>query len=77
MADRVARLRDDADDLDAARGELIRVPCELAKLAATVRSPGAAMKDEQQPSAREQIHQRAHVAFLVGERKSRRDGQRR
>jgi hypothetical protein len=76
MADRVARLRDDADDLDAARGELIRVPCELAKLAAAVRSPGAAMKNEQQPSVREQIGQRAHVPLLIGQRESRRDSQR-
>jgi hypothetical protein len=63
MPDRVARLRDDADDLDAERGEVIGVPGELAKLAAAVRSPGPAMKHEEQPSVREQIHQRPHMPF--------------
>jgi hypothetical protein len=76
MADRVARLRDDADDLDAPCGELIRLPCELAKLAATVWSPGAAMKNEQQPAFREQVRQRAHMSLLIRERESRRDSQR-
>jgi len=76
MADCVARLRDDADDLDAARGEFIGMTRELAKLAAAVWSPRAAMKDQQQPSVREQIHQRAYMSLLIGQREPRRDDQR-
>jgi hypothetical protein len=48
-------LREQADHLDTATLEVVDVPGELAKLAAAVGSPGAAMEDEQQASVREQI----------------------
>jgi hypothetical protein len=74
---RVARLRDESDHLDAARPEFVEVPRELAKLAAAVRSPHAAVKDEQQPSVREEIHQRPDASFLIRQREARGGRQRR
>jgi hypothetical protein len=58
-------LREQADHLDTASLEVVDVPGELAKLAAAVGSPGAAMEDEQQASVREQIRQRPDPPLLV------------
>jgi len=63
--------------LDVAGPEIIDVRRELAKLAAAVRSPGAAVKDEQEPPAREEIRKRADPPLLIWQREARRDGQRR
>ena len=68
---RVPRLREHAQHLDAACLEALGVFRELAKLAAAVRSPGAAMKDEQQPSVCKQIRQRSDPSFLIRQRKAR------
>ena len=73
--DRVARLREDADDLDPARVELREMRRKLTKLVAAVRSPGAAMKREQQRPAREELRQRPRTSFLVRQREFRRAGQ--
>jgi hypothetical protein len=64
--DRVARLREEPDDLNAAGAELIQVFRKLAKLAAAVRSPGAAVKHEQETAVRQQIRQCAHPSLLIG-----------
>jgi len=75
--DGVARLRDEPDDLYAVGDELIQVFRELAKLAAAVGSPGAAMEHQQEPSVRKQIRQRPHAPLLIRQREAWRDCERR
>src|SRR5215471_1813379 len=74
---RVSRLGEHANHLDPARLELVAAFCELAKLAAAVRSPRAAVEDEQQPPVRQQIGQRSDAPLLVGQREAGRLRQRR
>jgi hypothetical protein len=63
--DRTRVLRDDARDLDPPCGVCSDVVGKLTEPAAAVRSPGAAMKRQQQPPAREIVGERVHAPFLV------------
>jgi hypothetical protein len=58
------------DHLDALRLEIAGVFRELAKLAAAIGSPSAAMEDQQEPSMREQIRQRPHSPLLIRQREA-------
>jgi hypothetical protein len=76
-AHRLALLREDADDLDAAGGVISEVIGELTKLVAAIRSPHAAMERQQQPPAREEIGQRSRAALLIGQYEAGRARERR
>jgi hypothetical protein len=69
-AHRVAILREDPRDLDAARGIGGEIGGELTEPVAAVRSPGAPVKDQEQPPASQEIRERAHPPFLIDQRES-------
>ena len=71
-ADRARVLRHDAGDLNAPGLECGDVVGKLTEPAAAVRSPGAAMKRQQQAPAREIVRQRVYPTLLIGEREARR-----
>ena len=72
----VASLRQQPDDLDAERPEVLNVPGKLAKLAAAVGSPGSAVKHEKHAAVREQIGERPDMALLIRQRETWSDAQR-
>ena len=57
-------LRDDGDDLDASRRIFRGVLCQFTEPASAIRSPCAAMKGQEQRSARQKAGERTHVPFL-------------
>jgi hypothetical protein len=68
----LAILGEDADDLNPAGCIRCDVVGKLTEPVAAVRSPGAAVKVEQQAAAREEIRQRARASLLVLDHESRR-----
>src|SRR4051794_17810311 len=70
-ADGTRVLRHDPHELNAPGPEGGNVAGELAEPAAAVRSPGAAMKREEQPPAREIVRERVNAPLLIGKREAR------
>ena len=62
--------------LDAAAAVFVNVLCQFDQPAAAVRSPGAAMEGQQQPSFLQQGVQSADLAEMRGQLEWRSDGQR-
>ena len=69
-ADGVGVLRYDSNHLDPAGGVGSDVVGKLTEPAAAVWSPGAAMKGQQQPAAREVAGERVHTPLLIGQREA-------
>lgn len=67
--DAIARLREHTDDLDPTRAELRGMRRKLTKLVAAIRSPGAAVKGEEQRPTRQEFRERPDAAFLIWQRK--------
>ena len=72
VLDRLTRLREYADDLNAARSEVRQMRRKLTKLVAAVRSPGAPMEREQQRASSEQFCESPRASFLIRKRELRR-----
>jgi hypothetical protein len=66
----VAVLRKDADHLDPPGVVFSDVGGELTEPVAALRSPGAAVKIQQQPSARQEIHERACPPLVIRDKKA-------
>ena len=76
-ADGVGILRENGRDLYASRRECWNRTTELAEPAAAVRSPGAAMKRQEESAARQEFAEASSAPFLIGQGELRRMGQRR
>jgi hypothetical protein len=69
---RLAILREDPYDLDAACGVCGDVGGELTELVAAVRSPGPPVEVQEQTAARQEVDQRADASLLIHDREPRR-----
>jgi hypothetical protein len=72
----LARLPDDSGQLEAAGLVLWEIMRELTEPVAAVRSTGAAMKGEQQRSARQELDERSRPPLLIRQQEPRRALQR-
>jgi hypothetical protein len=76
MPDGCAGLRDDGGDLQAARAVGGKIVRKLTEPVAAVRSTRAAVERQQQRAARQEVGQRPHASFLIGQGEARRARQR-